>query len=139
MIWRMTYDAERRLKYWQNGQNGQPITSQAYFMYGGSGNRVAQKVTTSGSTTTTYIAGGQEEVTSTGTTTTLTKYFSGPSGLPTAERVGTNGPCVCWQATGRAPSPSRSTTSLGYTSRVSGGPRHQRQRRRRSLQFQFEL
>lgn len=89
MIWRMPYDAERRLKYWQNGQNGQPITSQAYFMCDGRGNLVAQKLTTSGSTI--EIAGGQEEVTSTGTTMTLTKYFGGPSGLPTTAPAAPSG------------------------------------------------
>lgn len=38
-----------------------------------------------------YVAGGLEEVTSTGASSTLTKYF-GAASLPTAERVGTNGP-----------------------------------------------
>jgi RHS repeat-associated protein len=51
-------------------------------------------VTQSGSitTTTTYVAGGLEEIAANGVGTTLTKYFMGANGLPTAERVGTNGP-----------------------------------------------
>jgi hypothetical protein len=38
------------------------------------------------------VSGGLEEITSGGAGTTLTKYFLAGGGLPTAERVGTNGP-----------------------------------------------
>src|SRR6185437_14550605 len=68
-------------------------TSTDGFLYDGSGNRVEQLVTVNGSitTSTTYVAGGIEEIASNGVGTTLTKYFAA-GGLPTAERVGTNGP-----------------------------------------------
>ena len=62
-------------------------------MHVGEGNRVEQQATTNGAilTSTMYVAGGLEEITTSGASTTLTKYM-GASGLPTAERVGTNGP-----------------------------------------------
>jgi hypothetical protein len=64
-------------------------------------------VTQSGSitTTTTYVAGGLEEITSNGVGTTLTKYFTGANGLPTAERVGTNGPLSYLASDGQGRSP----------------------------------
>ena len=87
----LTYDNEGRLAGWQNTPSA-PTTTDS-FLYDGEGNRVEQQTTTNGSiiTSTVYVAGGLEEITSTGGTTTLTKYF-GAQGLPTAERVGTNGP-----------------------------------------------
>jgi RHS repeat-associated protein len=86
------YDNEGRLASWQDVP-GTPTTTDA-FLYDGEGNRVAQQVTVGGSitTTTTYVAGGLEEITSGSSGTTLTKYFGRAEGLPTAERVGTNGP-----------------------------------------------
>ena len=87
----LIFDNEGRLSGWQNAPT--TPTSSDSFLYDGAGNRVEQQTTTNGSilTSTVYVAGGLEEITSTGSTTTLTKYF-GASGLPTAERVGTNGP-----------------------------------------------
>ena len=86
------YDNEGRLTSWQNAPSS-PTTTDG-FLYDGEGNRVEQLVTINGSitTSTTYVAGGLEEVASNAVGTTLTKYFTGVSGLPTAERVGTNGP-----------------------------------------------
>ncbi len=86
------YDNEGRLSAWQDKPTS-PTTTDA-FLYDGAGQRVAQQVTVGGSitTTTTYVAGGLEEIVSNSSGTTLTKYFSGTSGLPTAERVGTSGP-----------------------------------------------
>jgi RHS repeat-associated protein len=88
----LTYDNEGRLSAWQNAPTS-PTTTDS-FLYDGAGNRVEQSVTVGGSitTTTTYVAGGSEEVVSGSSGTTLTKYFSGASGLPTAERVSTGGP-----------------------------------------------
>ena len=85
------YDNEGRLTAWQNAPSS-PTTTDG-FLYDGAGNRVEQLVTVNGSitTTTTYVAGGIEAVASNGVGTTLTKYFAA-GGLPTAERVGTNGP-----------------------------------------------
>ena len=76
---------------WQNAPTSP--TSSDSFLYDGEGNRVEQQTTTNGSiiTSTVYVAGGLEEITSSGASTTLTKYM-GAQGLPTAERVGTNGP-----------------------------------------------
>ena len=87
----LSYDNEGRLSGWQNTPTS-PTTTDS-FLYDGEGNRVEQQTTTNGSilTSTVYVAGGLEEITSTGASTTLTKYF-GAQGLPTAERVGTNGP-----------------------------------------------
>ena len=87
----LSYDNEGRLAGWQNTPTS-PTTTDS-FLYDGEGNRVEQQTTTNGSiiTSTVYVAGGLEEITSSGATTTLTKYF-GAAGLPTAERVGTNGP-----------------------------------------------
>jgi hypothetical protein len=86
------YDNEGLLATWQNAPSS-PTTTDG-FLYDGAGNRVEQLVTVNGSitTTTTYVAGGLEEIATNGVGTTLTKYFTGASGLPTAERVGTNGP-----------------------------------------------
>jgi hypothetical protein len=53
----LTYDAERRLKYWQNGQNGQPITSQVWMLYDGAGNRVEQYVSGGSGNHTYYLPG----------------------------------------------------------------------------------
>lgn len=88
----LTWDNEGQLTAWQNTPTT-PTTTDS-FLYDGMGQRVEQSVTVNGSitTTTTYVAGGLEEVVSNGVSTTLTKYFSGAGGLPTAERVGTNGP-----------------------------------------------
>ena len=69
----LTYDAERRLKYWQNGQNGQPITSQVWFMYDGEGHRVEQYTSSGSGAHTYYLPGNVEEVTPSGT---LVKYYS---------------------------------------------------------------
>ena len=74
----MSYDNEGRLAAWQNAPSSP--TSSDSFLYDGEGNRVEQQATTNGSI-----------ITSTGASTTLTKYM-GAQGLPTAERVGTNGP-----------------------------------------------
>ena len=86
------YDNEGRLSSWQNAPSS-PTTTDG-FLYDGAGNRVEQLVTVNGSitTSTTYVAGGLEEITSNAVGTTLTKYFTGAGGLPTAERVGTGGP-----------------------------------------------
>ena len=86
------YDNEGRLTTWQNVPSS-PTTTDG-FLYDGAGNRVEQLVTVNGSitTTTTYVAGGLEEIASNAVGTTLTKYFTGANGLPTAEQVGTNGP-----------------------------------------------
>jgi RHS repeat-associated protein len=85
------YDNEGRLSSWQNVPNG-PTTTDS-FLYDGAGNRLEQSVTLNGSITTTtiYVAGGLEEITAVAVGTTLTKYFTGAGGLPTAERTGTNG------------------------------------------------
>ena len=87
----LSFDNEGRLSGWQNAPSS-PTTTDS-FLYDGEGNRVEQQTTTNGSiiTSTVYVAGGLEEITSSGASTTLTKYF-GAQGLPTAERVGTNGP-----------------------------------------------
>lgn len=85
------YDNEGQLSSWQNAPTT-PTTTDS-FLYDGAGTRVAQQVTSGGvTTTTTYVAGGLEEISDNGTSTTLTKYFTAGNGLPTAERVGTNGP-----------------------------------------------
>ena len=86
------YDNEGRLTSWQNAPSS-PTTTDG-FLYDGAGNRVEQLVTVNGSitTSTTYVAGGLEEIASNAVGTTLTKYFTGANGLPTAERVGANGP-----------------------------------------------
>jgi RHS repeat-associated protein len=82
----LSFDTEGRLAQWASG-----VTTDT-FLYDGNGNRIEQATTTGSSTvTTTYVAGGQEEIASNGSTTTLTKYFPGPNGLPTAERIGTTG------------------------------------------------
>ena len=87
---KLDYDNAGRLSSWQNAPSSPTTTDD--FLYDGEGNRVEQQATISGSAVTTvYIAGGLEEVTTSGATTTLTKYFSA-AGLPTIERVGTNGP-----------------------------------------------
>ena len=87
---KLDYDNEGRLKHWQNTPSNPTTTDD--FLYDGEGNRVEQQATISGSqVTTVYVAGGLEEITTSGITTTLTKYFAA-SGLPTVERVGTNGP-----------------------------------------------
>jgi hypothetical protein len=51
-------------------------------------------VTVGGSitTTTTYVAGGLEELVSNGAGSAISKYFTAAAGVPTVERVGTNGP-----------------------------------------------
>ena len=87
----MSYDNEGRLAAWQNAPSSP--TSSDSFLYDGEGNRVEQQSTTNGSilTSTVYVAGGLEEITSSEASTTLTKYL-GANGLPTDERVGTNGP-----------------------------------------------
>ncbi|HEU5347384.1 MAG TPA: hypothetical protein VFU63_02110 [Ktedonobacterales bacterium] len=69
----LTYDAERRLKYWQNGQNGQPVTSQVWFMYDGEGHRVEQYTSGGSGAHTYYLPGNVEEVTPSGT---FVKYYS---------------------------------------------------------------
>ena len=69
----LVYDAERRLKYWQNGQNGQPITSQVWFMYDGEGHRVEQYTSGGSGNHTYYLPGNVEEVTPSGT---LVKYYN---------------------------------------------------------------
>jgi hypothetical protein len=86
------FDNEGRLSTWQDTPSA-PTTTDA-FLYDGEGQRVVQQVTIGGSitTTTTYVGGGLEEIVSGSSGTTLTKYFTGASGLPTAERVGTSGP-----------------------------------------------
>jgi RHS repeat-associated protein len=85
------YDNEGRLATWQNAPSS-PTTTDS-FLYDGEGQRVEQQVTINGSmtTTSTYVAGGLEEISDNGTGGTLTKYFTGANGLPTAERVGTGG------------------------------------------------
>ena len=87
----LSYDNEGRLAAWQNTPTS-PTTTDS-FLYDGEGNRVEQQTTTNGAiiTSTVYVAGGLEEITTSGASSTLTKYF-GAAGLPTAERVGTNGP-----------------------------------------------
>ncbi len=71
----LRYDAEERLATWQNAPSN-PTTTAAY-LYDGSGQRVAQSVTTSGTTLTTAYLGNYEEVaTSGGSTTTTTFYYA---------------------------------------------------------------
>ncbi len=76
-----------------------------------------QLVTVNGSITTTitYVAGGLEEIASNAVDTTLTKYFTGANGLPTAERVGTNGPLSYLATDGQG----RVSTSLDSVGNVT--------------------
>ena len=67
----LVYDAERRLTHWQNAQTNP--TSQAWFMYDGSGQRVEQYVSGGSGNHTYYLPGGVEEVTPSGS---LIKYYS---------------------------------------------------------------
>ncbi|HEU5347387.1 MAG TPA: RHS repeat-associated core domain-containing protein [Ktedonobacterales bacterium] len=88
----LTYDAERRLKYWQNGQNGQPITSQVWFMYDGEGHRVEQYTSSGSGNHTYYLPGNVEEVTPSGT---LVKYYAA-GGLSLGVNTTTNGSGIAY-------------------------------------------
>ncbi len=57
----LVYDAERRLTHWQNAQTNP--TSQAWFMYDGSGQRVEQYVSGGSGNHTYYLPCAVEEVT----------------------------------------------------------------------------
>ena len=66
-----TYDAERRLSHWQNAQSNP--TTQARYLYDGSGQRVEQYVSGGSGAHTYYLPGGVEEVTPSGS---LIKYYA---------------------------------------------------------------
>jgi hypothetical protein len=66
----LPYDAERRLKQYQDAPSAPTVT--AYYLYDSEGNRVQQQVVTAtSSATTTYLPGGVEEVRPDGE---ITKY-----------------------------------------------------------------
>ncbi len=68
----LAYDAERRLKQYQDAPTSPSVT--AYYLYDGEGNRVQQAVVTgTGTATTTYLPGGVEEVRPDGG---ITKYYT---------------------------------------------------------------
>ena len=69
----LSWDSEGRLAAWQDGPTS-PTTTASY-LYDGEGQRVAQKVTTSGTTTTTTYVGRLAEYTTTGGTTSRTDYL----------------------------------------------------------------
>ena len=67
----LDYDAERRLTHWQNAPTNP--TTQAWYMYDGSGQRVEQYVSGGSGNHTYYLPGGVEEVTPSGS---LIKYYA---------------------------------------------------------------
>ena len=67
----LDYDAERRLTHWQNAQSNP--TTQAWYLYDGSGQRVEQYVSGGSGNHTYYLPGGMEEVTPSGS---LIKYYA---------------------------------------------------------------
>lgn len=69
----LTWDLEARLSAWQDAPTS-PTTTASY-LYDGEGQRVAQKVTTSGTTTSTSYIGSLAEYTTTGGTTSRTDYL----------------------------------------------------------------
>jgi RHS repeat-associated protein len=68
---KLAYDAERRLSHWQNAQSNP--TTQAWYMYNGSGQRVEQYVSGGSGNHTYYLPGGVEEVTPSGS---LSKHYA---------------------------------------------------------------
>ena len=67
----LDYDAKRRLTHWQNAQSNP--TSQAWYLYDGSGQRVEQYVSGGSGNHTYYLPGAVEEVTPSGS---LIKCYS---------------------------------------------------------------
>ncbi|HEY7343326.1 MAG TPA: RHS repeat-associated core domain-containing protein [Ktedonobacterales bacterium] len=105
----LTYDAERRLKYWQNGQNGQPITSQVWFLYDGEGHRVEQYVSGGSGSHTYYLPGNLEEVTPSGT---LVKYYTA-GGIALGENTTTGSTGISYLASDGLGSVSEALNQTG--------------------------
>jgi RHS repeat-associated protein len=115
----LTYDAERRLKYWQNGQNGQPITSQVWMLYDGAGNRVEQYTSGGSGSHTYYLPGNVEEVTPSGS---LVKYY-GAGGLTLGENTATSASGISYLASDGLDSVSEALNQTGTaTGSVLYGP-----------------
>jgi RHS repeat-associated protein len=115
----LTYDAERRVKYWQNGQNGQPITSQVWFMYDGEGHRVEQYVSGGSGNHTYYLPGNAEEVTPSGT---LVKYYAA-GGLALGENTTTSASGISYLASDGLGSVSEALNQTGTaTGSILYGP-----------------
>jgi hypothetical protein len=105
----LTYDAERRLKYWQNAQNGQQITSQVRFMYDGEGHRVEQYTSSGSGSHTYYLPGNVEEVTP---SSTLVKYYNA-GGLSLGENTTTDATGISYLASDGLGSMSESLNQTG--------------------------